>query len=214
MTEKDDPPAGGGTAGQESGAGTPEESLDRLAEDWIAVWQSEISALAMDREIAEAWTSWAATAATWMRAMTAAPGTAASAPSTAGFPGLFPFPATASASGPFPWAMAGMTQSGYLPGFPWMAPGAGTPQQPSPGGPPHDGSDAPPRSATADDAPQPGADAGHGGPGSVADTDADRLRRRLVELEQRLAGLESDVAERAGGAKPDRRGPRRRRPSA
>lgn len=29
--------------------------VERLAEDWITLWQSEIAALAADREAAEAW---------------------------------------------------------------------------------------------------------------------------------------------------------------
>jgi hypothetical protein len=48
--------------------------LERLAEDWIALWQSEISALAVDRDMAEAWGGCAATTAGWWRAaMAAAP---------------------------------------------------------------------------------------------------------------------------------------------
>ena len=34
--------------------------LDRLAEDWIALWQSEIAGLAADPELAEQWAAWAA----------------------------------------------------------------------------------------------------------------------------------------------------------
>ena len=49
---------------------TPED-LDRLAEDWIALWQSEIAGLAADPELAEQWAAWAALGAAWMRAATA-----------------------------------------------------------------------------------------------------------------------------------------------
>ena len=44
------------------------EDLDRLAEDWIALWQSEIAGLAADPELAEQWAAWAALGAAWMRA--------------------------------------------------------------------------------------------------------------------------------------------------
>jgi hypothetical protein len=47
------------------------EDLDRLAEDWIALWQSEIAGLAADPELAEQWAAWAALGAAWMRAATA-----------------------------------------------------------------------------------------------------------------------------------------------
>ncbi|MFC7551457.1 hypothetical protein ACFQU7_02795 [Pseudoroseomonas wenyumeiae] len=39
--------------------------LERLAEDWIALWQSEVAAMAADRELAEAWAGWAAAATGW-----------------------------------------------------------------------------------------------------------------------------------------------------
>jgi len=52
--------------------------LDRLAEDWITLWQTEIAAMAADREAAEAWAGaaqfWAAMGAGmgagWMRMAT------------------------------------------------------------------------------------------------------------------------------------------------
>ncbi|WP_160000728.1 hypothetical protein, partial [Roseomonas sp. 18066] len=53
--------------------GTGPEALERLAEDWITLWQSEITALAADRELAEAWSSWAALGAAWMRAAATPP---------------------------------------------------------------------------------------------------------------------------------------------
>ena len=57
-------------AGQGRGpADTPDadpEDLAALARDWIALWQSELAAMAQDREMREAWTGllgiWAATA--------------------------------------------------------------------------------------------------------------------------------------------------------
>jgi len=49
----------------------PPEDLDSLAEDWIALWQSEIAGLAADPELAEQWAAWAALGAAWMRAATA-----------------------------------------------------------------------------------------------------------------------------------------------
>ena len=56
----------------------PEDAeLERLAEDWITLWQSEIAALAADREAAEAWaaaaSTWAALGAAWLRAAGAPP---------------------------------------------------------------------------------------------------------------------------------------------
>jgi hypothetical protein len=49
----------------------PPEDIDGLAEDWIALWQSEIAGLAADPELAEQWAAWAALGAAWMRAATA-----------------------------------------------------------------------------------------------------------------------------------------------
>jgi hypothetical protein len=42
---------------------------DRLAEDWIALWRSELTAMAADRELREAW---AAMVALWASAATSA----------------------------------------------------------------------------------------------------------------------------------------------
>jgi hypothetical protein len=44
---------------------------DRLAEDWVALWQSELTAMAADRELRE---SWAAMVALWAGAATSALG--------------------------------------------------------------------------------------------------------------------------------------------
>ncbi|WP_131829594.1 hypothetical protein, partial [Teichococcus deserti] len=60
--------------------GTEAEALERLAEDWITLWQSEITAWAADRELAEAWSSWAALGAAWMRAAATPPPRAFRAP--------------------------------------------------------------------------------------------------------------------------------------
>ena len=59
----------------------PQAELDRLAEDWITLWQSEIAGLAADREAAEAWAvvaqgmaqGMAAMGAAWMRAASTPP---------------------------------------------------------------------------------------------------------------------------------------------
>jgi hypothetical protein len=65
-----------------------QEEVERLAEDWITLWQSEIAALAADREAAEAWSAatsaLAALGAAWLRAAAAPPAIfAAAAPSRA-----------------------------------------------------------------------------------------------------------------------------------
>jgi hypothetical protein len=49
---------------------------DRLAEDWVALWQSELTAMAADRELRESWaalvTLWAGTATSALAAYRAA----------------------------------------------------------------------------------------------------------------------------------------------
>ncbi|WP_040612569.1 hypothetical protein, partial [Teichococcus cervicalis] len=67
----------------DAGPGTPPgaEGLETLAEDWITLWQSEITAWAADRELAEAWSSWAALGAAWLRAASTPPPSRAFAPS-------------------------------------------------------------------------------------------------------------------------------------
>jgi hypothetical protein len=50
---------------QTDGPGDTPEELERLAEDWIALWQSEISALAADREMAEGWAAGPRNARRW-----------------------------------------------------------------------------------------------------------------------------------------------------
>jgi hypothetical protein len=44
------------------------EDLEKLAEDWIALWQSEVAGLAADPELAERWAAFAALGAAWFRA--------------------------------------------------------------------------------------------------------------------------------------------------
>jgi hypothetical protein len=44
------------------------EDLDRLAEDWITLWQSEVAGLAADPELAERWAAFASLGASWFRA--------------------------------------------------------------------------------------------------------------------------------------------------
>jgi hypothetical protein len=58
---------------------------DRLAEDWVALWQSELTAMAADRELREAW---AAMAALWAGTATTALGMirAANDPARAAIP--------------------------------------------------------------------------------------------------------------------------------
>jgi len=57
----------------------PPIDLHRLAQDWITLWQSELTAAAADRELQETWQTmaalWASAAATMLRALPrAAPG--------------------------------------------------------------------------------------------------------------------------------------------
>jgi hypothetical protein len=44
------------------------EDLEKLAEDWIALWQSEVAGLAADPELAERWAAFASLGAAWFRA--------------------------------------------------------------------------------------------------------------------------------------------------
>ncbi|WP_245761892.1 hypothetical protein [Falsiroseomonas stagni] len=167
-----------------------EAELDRLAEDWITLWQTEIAGLAADREVAEGMAgmaaAWAALGAAWLRAATAPP-FARTPPG-----GPDPFGAFRSPFGP----------SGFAP--PNFAPPPGW------GWPPHDGGGAappPPGPPPAAAPPDAGGGARDGGdrqrePAGVTD--------RIAELERRLADLEGG----AGGDRTDQRRPRRRRPPA
>ncbi|WP_431304182.1 hypothetical protein [Sediminicoccus sp. BL-A-41-H5] len=47
------------------------EDLDRLAADWIALWESELAGLGQDAELAEAWSASVALMAAFWRAQTA-----------------------------------------------------------------------------------------------------------------------------------------------
>jgi len=49
----------------------PPADLDKLAEDWITLWQSELAAMAADPELAEAWAASVALGAAWWRAQAA-----------------------------------------------------------------------------------------------------------------------------------------------
>ncbi|MFN9091931.1 MAG: hypothetical protein ACK5V0_10635 [Alphaproteobacteria bacterium] len=44
------------------------EDIEKLAEDWIALWQSEVAGLAADPELAERWAAFASLGAAWFRA--------------------------------------------------------------------------------------------------------------------------------------------------
>src|SRR3712207_3766175 len=63
--DRSDPPT--------SDSGEDAEDLRDLARDWITLWQSELSALAVDREAQEAWhlllSLWAGTAAGMINAL-------------------------------------------------------------------------------------------------------------------------------------------------
>jgi hypothetical protein len=47
---------------------TGPEDIEKLAEDWIALWQSEVAGLAADPELAEKWAAFASLGAAWFRA--------------------------------------------------------------------------------------------------------------------------------------------------
>jgi hypothetical protein len=47
------------------------EDLDRLAADWIALWESELAGLGQDAELAEAWSASVALMAAFWRAQSA-----------------------------------------------------------------------------------------------------------------------------------------------
>jgi len=44
------------------------EDIEKLAEDWIALWQSEVAGLAADPELVENWAAFAALGAAWFKA--------------------------------------------------------------------------------------------------------------------------------------------------
>ncbi|MGG5888329.1 hypothetical protein ACLF3G_14435 [Falsiroseomonas sp. HC035] len=164
--------------------------LEALAEDWIALWQSEIAGLAADRETAETWAAmtaaWAGLGGAWLRAAIAPP-FGRPPPGAPGFPPNWPMPN-------------------------WSPPAWPT-------WPAHDSAAAPPRPAPAAAAPDPGREPGDGGDRERGEpAGADRiaeLERRLAELERVGPGRQQPgLAGRAGGDAPDRRRPRRRKPPA
>jgi hypothetical protein len=67
---------------------------DRLAEDWVALWQSELTAMAADRELREFWT---AMVTLWAGAATSALG-AMRAPHDTGRTAVAPQPARSAAA--------------------------------------------------------------------------------------------------------------------
>jgi hypothetical protein len=44
------------------------EDIEKLAEDWIALWQSEVAGLAADAELIEKWAAFASLGAAWFKA--------------------------------------------------------------------------------------------------------------------------------------------------
>jgi hypothetical protein len=44
------------------------EDIEKLAEDWIALWQSEVAGLAADPELVENWAAFASLGAAWFKA--------------------------------------------------------------------------------------------------------------------------------------------------
>lgn len=148
------------------GPSRDQTELDRLAEDWITLWQSEIAALAGDREAAESWAgavaSWAALMAAWARAATTPP----FGHGQAGFPSPFAMP-------PQPWP----------PGWPAAAR-------------PHDGAAPPPGPAPAAPASPADREPGYGGdrePGDAAlRARLAELERRLADLEGGAGGSAPD----------------------
>lgn len=176
---------------------TPESKaeLESLAEDWVALWQSEIAGRMADPELVEAWGAAMAMGAAWLRVAMPLGGAMPPGFGPAGFGGAWPPPPP------------GYAPPGYPP--PW-------PQQPYPAypappqaSPAHDRADAPPRPAA--DAPAP--DAG-GQPRDDGAGDPAALLARIAELEQRLAELERKAPRAGAGSSQDRRSVKRRRPSA
>jgi len=84
--------------------------LDRLAEDWIALWQSELAALAADPEWVGAWQQAMAMGAAWMRA--AATAMTPPAPATARPPHEHPRDETGTDAAPRSAAAAAASGAG------------------------------------------------------------------------------------------------------
>jgi hypothetical protein len=78
MTDRaglDDRGAGQDSPQEEGWSGAPKApDLEKLAQDWITLWQSELSAMAADRELQESWRTtavlWAGVATAMLNAMT------------------------------------------------------------------------------------------------------------------------------------------------
>ncbi len=178
MDDGDEPPQNGTEgAGMENDSGpeprigpAAETDFHALAEDWIAIWQSEITAYLTDPETQQVWASimavWGEAAQAMIRAMPAAPGF------TPGFgaafgqgfaPGARPAPSRAKSSAPHDRR-----------------------QKPKPSE--SAGTDAAPRAAPSAAAPV------------ARDDEVSRLAQRVAELERHLATWERAEQERRRGA--------------
>ncbi|WP_459695023.1 hypothetical protein [Acidisoma sp. C75] len=188
---------GGGDAAEPESAATPSaEEFRALAEDWIAIWQSEITAYLTDPETQANWSAmvalWAEAAEAMMRAMPAM---------GAGLGAGWAAPAASRPRRHEPAAEG-------RPGAPAAAGDGGTParagcsSEPAAPARPGAGADAAPGPAPAAAASEP------------RDDEVRRLERRVAELERRLAGRDGPAAEaerrRAppGGDRRPRRGGR------
>ena len=167
---------------------TAPTDLEKLAEDWITLWQSELSGMAADPELAEAWAAAVALGAAWWRAQGMAAGRA----------GMFPAMPAGLPIAPFPWPGAAAN--------PWFGPSINPWAGAADDDPAAAGAADAPRPAPAGAAPDGQRDAGGGGiePHGAGDG---AMAARLAELERRLAAVESG----AGGDAPDSPAPRRRK---
>ena len=162
---------------------TDEPDLEELARRFFDLWQEQVTALATDREVAEA-------AERWLQAMGAAAAPAQGMPGGAPAPwlawpaammaamssaGLAGVPGAAQA-----WGGDGRTAGGF-PAAPFGAPAAGPGAGDGAGG----GTAASGESGAAAGA-AASAGASHDGAGDV-----DELRERLAALEERIAALEA-----------------------
>ncbi|MCK8785480.1 hypothetical protein M0638_13905 [Roseomonas sp. NAR14] len=199
--------------------------LERLAQDWITLWQTELAALLSDPEAMRRamagqegmqaalahWLDGAGTAAltlqeAWRRAATAArPADAPDGTAAAWqFPNPFPNPFPGSFPGPFPPAApAGAPDAPAWP-FASLFPGPFPSPKARPGTAGDDSAGAQAGAAPAAAAPRDGDAAA-----TVGDAlDRQRLLDRIAELERRVDALAGGAA----GGGPDRRRPRQRRP--
>jgi hypothetical protein len=179
----DDASEAGDEAGPEArdrpaGTAGPETDFRALAEDWIAIWQSEITAYLTDPETQQAWSAmvavWSGAAQAMMRAVPPTPGF--------GAPGF---------GAPF-------GQGGTRPP---RRPNPRTKPRPDAGAGEAAGKPGADQSSGTDAAPGPAPAA----PASVArDDEVRRLEQRVAELERHLA--ERDRAERDRAERERRRG--------